>query len=52
VLVNSIVMKLDELEGEVLKLGPPTRARLAEVLLRSLFRIFFAAGAGTPVGGA
>jgi putative addiction module component (TIGR02574 family) len=36
VLVNSIVMKLDELEGEVLKLAPPTRARLAEVLLRSL----------------
>lgn len=29
-------MKLDELENEVLKLDPPTRARLAEVLLRSL----------------
>jgi len=29
-------MKATELENEVLKLDPPTRARLAEVLLRSL----------------
>lgn len=29
-------MKLIELENEVLKLDPPTRAWLAEVLLRSL----------------
>ncbi|HSF38974.1 MAG TPA: addiction module protein [Thermoanaerobaculia bacterium] len=29
-------MKLNELENEALKLDPPSRARLAEVLLRSL----------------
>lgn len=29
-------MKLNELENEVLKQAPPDRARLAEVLLRSL----------------
>lgn len=29
-------MTLTELENEVLRLDPPTRARLAEVLLRSL----------------
>ena len=29
-------MKLAELENEVLKLDPPSRARLAERLLRSL----------------
>jgi Putative addiction module component len=29
-------MKLTELEHEVLKQAPPTRARLAELLLRSL----------------
>lgn len=36
VLVNWRAMKVTELESEVLKLDPPTRARLAEVLLRSL----------------
>lgn len=35
-LVNWSAMKLTELESEVLKLDPPSRARLAEVLLRSL----------------
>jgi hypothetical protein len=30
-------MKPIELENEMLKLDPPTRARLAEVLLRSLY---------------
>jgi putative addiction module component (TIGR02574 family) len=35
-LVNWSAMKLTELENEVLKLDPPGRARLAEVLLRSL----------------
>jgi putative addiction module component (TIGR02574 family) len=29
-------MKMTDLENEVLKLDPPARARLAEVLLRSL----------------
>lgn len=29
-------MKMSDLENEVLKLDPPARARLAEVLLRSL----------------
>lgn len=35
-LVNWSAMKLTDLENEVLKLDPPNRARLAEVLLRSL----------------
>lgn len=35
-LVNWNAMKLSELENEALKLDPPSRARLAEVLLRSL----------------
>ena len=35
-LVNWSAMKPTELEHEVLKLDPPSRARLAEVLLRSL----------------
>lgn len=36
VLVHLATMKLNELENEVLKQAPPDRARLAEVLLRSL----------------
>jgi putative addiction module component (TIGR02574 family) len=35
-LVNWSAMKPTELEHEVLKLDPPSRARLAEILLRSL----------------
>ena len=35
-LVDWSAMKLNELENEALKLDPPSRARLAEVLLRSL----------------
>lgn len=35
-LVNWSAMKLTDLENEALKLDPPGRARLAEMLLRSL----------------
>jgi hypothetical protein len=35
-LVNWRAMKMTDLETKVLKLDPPARARLAEVLLRSL----------------